>query len=340
MSRSRRFCAFILLTLLIACGPSEPMTSAVGSYSDVAIVTDLTVLGAVARRVASDLAIPLEYSLKSEPLFNVDVFDVSELRQASVYKNVVVIGLVSGEDRGSHELRKQLSGDTLNDQAHKNLFIALVEDVYAKNQTVLFVAGRQSNVLQSSLTRNKMLVAERLEASNRARLREYLFTDGHELELEARARAEMGFGIEIPASFRETRFLAGSEEGLLEIAKVRPTRAMSVYYKNDVDTQILEDREGLLELRRSWGARFLEENLQDVGGFRWNDEPFQEHRLQVLAGFWEAQEGTFGGPFRTFFLYDEAKRRLYGINLLCYAPGMKKHTYMRETLAVAETLKP
>ena len=53
-----------------------------------------------------------------------------------------------------------------------------------------------------------------------------------------------------------------------------------------------------------------------------------------------ATAGTFGGPFRTYFLYDPKRRRLYGINVFCYAPGMRKHPLIREVSAVAETMRP
>lgn len=205
---------------------------------------------------------------------------------------------------------------------------------------MFYVAGRDRSLLQSAISRNIDVVIERMEAENRARLRRYLFTDGHETQLETRVRREMHFGIQIPASYRETRFIVGGEEGLLEAVAVRPTRGFSIYYLEKADSSLVADRDLLLELRRSWGSRFLEENLQDIAGFIWDETDFAGRRLPVLSGFWEAKEGTYGGPFRTIFLEDPESGRLYGINVLCYAPGMRKHPLIREAMAVAETLVP
>ena len=102
--------------------------------------------------------------------------------------------------------------------------------------------------------------------------------------------------------------------------------------------QVLEDHERLLELRRGWGEQYLEERLQDAGGFTWSSTWYLERELPMVAGFWEGE--TYGGPFRTVFYYDEPTGRLYGINWLCYAPNLSKHVYMREALAIAETFEP
>jgi hypothetical protein len=316
------------------------MGSAVGSYSDVAILTDLKALGPVALQLERSLEAPVAYSLKPEPLFNVDLFDMSDRRNAEIYKNVVVVGLVDGEDRGSRELRRRLGGEALSDSRHKDLFLAVEQDVYSRNQLVFYVAGRERSLLQSAIGRNIGILIDRMEEENRARMRNYLFSDGHEVALEARVRHEMHFGIQVPASYHETRFRVGSEEGLVEAMAVGPTRGFSVYYLENADSTMVTDQDLLLEMRRSWGARFLEENLQDIAGFEWDEAPLGGRQLPVLSGFWEAKKGDYGGPFQTYFYFDPNRQRLYGINVLCYAPGMRKHPLIREALAVAETFQP
>jgi len=273
-------------------------------------------------------------------MLNVDIFDLSDRRNAEIYKNVVVVGLVGGEDKGSRELRRRLGGEALSDSRHKDLFLAVEKDVYSRNQLVFYVAGRERSLLQSSIVKNVGIMLERMESENRKRLLRFLFTDGHEAELEARARREMHIGIQIPASYRETRFIAGGEEGLLEAVAVRPTRGFSVYYLENADSTMVTDQDLLLDLRRSWGQRYLEEKLQDAAGFTWEEANFGGRRLPLLTGFWEAIEGTYGGPFLTFFLHEPDRGRLYGINVFCYAPGMRKHPLIREAMAVAETLVP
>jgi hypothetical protein len=194
--------------------------------------------------------------------------------------------------------------------------------------------------MQSGLAKGVDVLINRMKTENRDRLRDYLFTNGHEVALENKIRDQMGFGLQVPASYHETRFDVGEKEGLVEVAATRPTRTASIYYLDDADSTIIDDHQVLLELRRSFGSRYLEEDLQDAAGYNWSEDVFAGKMRLVLSGYWQAKTGDYGGPFRTFFLYQPEKRRLYAINVLTYAPGMKKQPYIREATCVAETLVP
>ncbi len=322
------------------CENGQPMSAAVGSYSDIAVLTDIATLGPVANQLDRELSKDVEYSIRPEPLFNVDVFDWNDRRNAEVYKNVIVVGLLKGKDPASHELRSRLGGETMSDMGHRNFYVAVKSDVYSRNQLVFFVAGNDRTLMQSGLAKSIDVLIHRIENENRIRLRHFLFTNGHELELENKIRSEMGFSLQVPASYRETRFEKGKKDGLVEVAAVRPTRTASIYYLDDADSTMLDDHDVLLELRRSFGARFLEEDLQDTAGFEWSEEIFAGKMTPVLSGFWQAKTGDYGGPFRTYFLYEAEKRRLYAVTVLTYAPGMQKRPYIREATCVAETLVP
>ncbi len=340
-ARVLTFCYLLILTLVVSgCDSGSPIGSAVGSYSDVAILTETRLLGPVARQLKKSLSVEVTYAIKPEPLFNVDVFDWQDRRNAQVYKNLIIIGLLEGDDPASRELRRRLGGAVLSDKGHKNLFVAVMSNTYSRNQLVYFVAGRDRGLMQSSLARNIQILVDRISQENRKRILNYLFTNGHELDLENKIRHQMHFGLEVPASYRETSFHTGKHDGFVEVAAVRPTRAVGIYYLDDAESTMIEDKEVLLDLRRSFGERFLDEELQDAGGYQWSEVNFAGKRLLTLSGFWQAKKKDYGGPFRTFFLYEKEKRRLYGINLLTYAPGMRKHPYIREAMAVAETLKP
>ncbi len=342
--RAVRLLLALLLALVIlavtACDSGRPLGSAVGSYSDVAILTEMPVLAPVARQLKKSLSVEVSYAIKPEPLFNVDLFDWADRRNAQVYKNLIIVGLLNGDDPASRELRRRLGGTTLSDRRHKNLFIAVVPDVYSRNQLVYFIAGRDRGLMQSSLARNVQLLVDRIARENRTRILRYLMTNGHEDALEARIRREMHFDWQIPASYHESVFQVGEGEGLVEVAAVRPTRTASVYYLDNADSTLLDDRKQLLELRRRWGEKYLNQRLQEAGGFQWSKVDFAGRKLLTLSGFWEAKDKDYGGPFRTFFLYAPKKKRLYGINVLTYAPGMRKHPFIREAMAVAETLHP
>ena len=333
----RLLCLVFLSSSFIACDDG-PILNAVGSYSDVAILTSTPLLPA-ATTLQRQLAQQVEYSLRPEPMLVVDIFDMRDKNDAAKYKNVIVIGIVGGKDDSSRELQRQLSGENMKGIAPRELYLATREDVYAGNQNVLFLAGVERNLMQSAIQGQAAALRGQIEASNRERVREYLFSLGHNVPVEDQIRRVGGFRLQVPEGYEGTRFFEGEESGSIEIAARNPTRTVAVMWRGAIeDAAVLEDQAALLEQRRHWGEIYLEEELQDAGGYTWSTVSFMGAELPMLAGYWSGE--TYGGPFRSIFYYDESSKRLYGINWLCYAPNLPKHIYMRETQAIAETFEP
>jgi hypothetical protein len=337
MSRQHAAAASLLALALSGCESGMSTLNAAGSYSDVAILTSSELLP-VAMSLEREMEIEVEYALQPERLLEADVFDIHDLDDARLYKNVIVLGLLAGKDDASRELQRQLAGESMKAVAPRELFLATREDTYANHQNVLFVAGHERNLMQSAIARQAGALRGQIELANRERIRAHLFRDGHHTAVEQKIREHGQFQLEVPSNWEATRFFGDANTGSIEIAAIDPTRTVAVMWATLENTDALADRQWLLELRRRWGETFLEESLQDAGGFQWSEEIFLGREHLMLAGFWDNQ--TYGGPFRTLFHYDAASRRLFGINWLCYAPQLPKHPLMREAFAVAETFQP
>lgn len=320
------------------CGGDEPVINAVGPYSDVSILTDLETLGPVAETLRATLEVEVQYALKPERMLKVEIYDMGEKKRAVVGKNVIVVGFIQGDDPASRELRRHLDGESMRGLSAKDLYLATRENVYYGNQNVLFLAGRDRSLMQSAIRKQAAALRGQIELENRERVLAFLVSQGRKTALEEQIRNEAGFSIVVPESYKVTRIMKGDDRGVVEIAATGPTRTVAVMWQRVDDPEVISREDELLELRRQWGRQFLDEELQDEGGFDFTRELFLGEEVPMLAGFWEG--ATYGGPFRTLFLYDPLKGRLYGVNLLAYAPAMDKHPFMREVRAVAETFRP
>lgn len=332
----RAFAVLCLLAFGAGCG-DEPILNAVGSYSDVAIVTSPPLLP-VATTLEQLLEVEVEYSLRPERVLEADIYDTRDFKQAKVYKNIIILGLLKGTDAASQELRGQLGGESMKGVEPGELFLAERQDIYAGNQNIIFLAGHERNLMQSALRKQAGALRGQIETSNRERVRDFLFSQGRESSIETQIQELGDFRLEVPAGYQATRFFGDRERGSVEIAARNPTRTVSIIWEKAESAEILEDPDALLERRRAWASAYLEESLQEAGDFAWSLVMFNGSELPELAGFWEGS--TYGGPFRTTFFYDTSTGRLFGINRLCYAPNLPKHVYMRETLAIAETFAP
>jgi hypothetical protein len=323
--------------LVPGCGGGNPVINSVGPYSDVSILADRTLMP-VAETLRRGLSQEVEYGLKPEKILNVEIYDMKDKKQAVVAKNVIVLGLMDGKDAASRELRHHLSGESMKGLSPKELYVATREDIYYGNQNVVFLAGQDKSLMQSAILKNAAALRGQIEIENRKRVLAFLVGQGRKLDAEAQIRDECGFRLTVPESYKITRIRKGEDRGVAEIAATGPTRTVAIMWQRVDDPAILTDEDQLLDLRRQWGRQFLDEDLQDSGGFTFSRELFLGVEVPMLAGFWEGE--TYGGPFRTIFYYDAPSARLYGINMLTYAPGMDKHPFMREAHAVAETFQP
>ena len=333
----------LFLVLFVAgCGEGPPVLNAVGKYSDVALITNLQNFNSVAFQLERILEFDARTGLRPEPMFNVDVFDMRDADDARRYKNVIVLGYLTGRDDASREIKRKLGGEQMRVMESDHLFIAVREDVYALNQNVVFLAGNDTSFMANSVTKEGPALRGQLESANKKRLAQYLFSTGRNDVDETAIREQAGFRMGIPAGWRLNgikRDVTG-ELGCVEVVANGPTRGVAVFWKEvDPASVDMSDQETLLALRRNWGV-FLDEGLQDAFGYEWTMDEFRREEWPRLSGMYETGEQSYGGPFRTIFLLDVMNNRIWGINWYVFFPNGAKHEFLREARIVAETFSP
>ena len=330
------------LAPLSGCGEGPPVLNAVGKYSDVAVITDLQTFNSVAFQLKKVLEVDARTGLRPESVFNVDIFDMDDARESRRYKNVIVLGYLRGRDEASREIKRRLGGEQMRVMESNHLFIAVRDDVYAKNQNVIFLAGNDRSFMAASVLEEAAALRGQIEGSNRTRLHRYLYGVGRNETDEATIREQAGLRLALPEGWRLNGIKRDSsgELGCVEVLANRPTRGVAVFWK-DVDPAAvdLSDQETLLALRRNWGA-FLDEGLQDAFGFEWAMDEYRREEWPRLSGLYETGAQSYGGPFRTLFVLDVMSKRLYGINWYVFFPNGTKHEFLREARIVADTFSP
>lgn len=344
--RALRWPALVLIPIaLFGCGDSAPVLNAVGSYSDVAILTDTSLFNGIAFRLEQALEVDANTGIRPETMFNVDVFDMDDRDKARLYKNVIVVGFVKGRDAASREIQRKLKGRTMQVLPSRNLLFADLEDVYAKNQNVIFLAGYDRSYMQSSLEDEAAGLRGQMEERNRERVLEYLLSVGRNAEAERILREQVGVRMTVPDGYRINGIKKNEagDLGMVEVVHENPTRGVILFWKDvsepgawDMDDP---DPQVLLALRRQWGL-FIDEAIQDAYGHFWSATVFRGNTLPQLAGMYEVRSANLGGPFRTIFLTDIPGKRVFGVNTFTFNPQGDKHVYLREALAIAETFVP
>ncbi|MBU0743300.1 DUF4837 family protein, partial [bacterium] len=79
-----------------------------------------------------------------------------------------------------------------------------------------------------------------------------------------------------------------------------------------------------------------QEELDPVS-FVWSHETIAGLRAVKLAGNWTSRRVEVGGPFWCYFVADEARGRIFCLDLLVYAPNKEKMDFFRRLRALLET---
>jgi len=132
-----------------------------------------------------------------------------------------------------------------------------------------------------------------------------------------------------------------SELNYVWLRRFNPQRWISVYWEPVKDPSVLS-KQWMLEKRHGIIRSFYD------GDYVYEDENIKVQKKVVdfndrfairLDGVWQNEKHVMGGPFRSYAFYNESDGRLYLIDLAVYAPGQRKHQYLRQLEGIASTFR-
>jgi hypothetical protein len=313
------------------------MLMAAGGYGDIAVLTSSEEVAEASRAALARINAPVDFIIKEEEPFKIDVFPGEKWKYGKNYKNLLIFVVWSdggplvkavGQLVGAEDLTRLKQGDG---------GLVQVPEPYATFQLAIVVTAQDRNTLASLLRRNSDRIRELLETQGRERLRQQWAREGgtHE-DLLQRYWRDHRFLLEVPRIYRENQ---SQPNGFPAIEWIRtgPTRGITLAWERAADpAALLADRDRLLALRRRMGETMHSETLDDRT-FAWEDSRLGENPALKLTGLWISDEIQGGGVFWSYFLADERGGRVFCVDLLTYAPDMDKMPFFREMLAVGET---
>jgi hypothetical protein len=328
------FAAFLIVLLLqVACVRTGNVPPA-GSYSNILLVTETGKLEGIAVDMVRELQHIRDYYTKQELQFRVRLVSAYQMQKEPPSKNMVILGIArQGEVGelieniiGTNSVRKVLKG-------YNHVFRKLNYPV--EGQLTVIVSAASGDKLQQVVRGNGEIIRNIIEEGNRERLRNY-FKLREKPEVSEEIEARYGFYIMVPYDYeinQERDDVPG-----IELVNVKPHRGLTVsWHEWNGGSISLADSSVLYDRRKDLAWKMYDKDVmrRDMVSFK-EDKlgPFQAIRMD---GYWENSVDTYGGPFVSFFVYDEFDRRLWILDCVVYGPGFPKHPNLRELHALAET---
>ncbi|MCP4549032.1 MAG: DUF4837 family protein [bacterium] len=337
MKRLALWPLLIVLLLGTAC-LSDKMTSALGSYSDVWLISERGLQSNWVRRFADALSNPLEYVFETENEFNVYIRAADDLNECMNKKNLVLLVRTDQDGKLKNRVMKILGSEIIPRTEQAGHLILYKKNLFANDQDVYFLLVSGSVEEEYVLTRLAPVMCDRMRTSTKERYRNFLLSTRENKGGGKYLWQQYGFTVRHTSEYLKLQ--ERPDLGAIELHRKEPSRVIGLFWQNKCEqVPQLADSTALFDFRAAivdtlYGGDYMlkEECVYTATEFA------GLHAIR-LKGVWQNDADMTGGAFITYFMRDKKRKRLIAVDLLVYAPGQEKHPLMRELEALAETFR-
>ena len=315
----------------------ETIISAVGSYGEIAVLLTDPELEAALGPFQERLSGKETFVIRAEDTYRFHTFTEDRWRDGRNYRNLLFVcrwGAGGGVQKAVERLLPDAALDRLTGGRGG---VVTVRDPYFRNQLAFVAVARDANDLLRTLNDHAEAMRDSLSDDINRRIVRDNRRQGLLPGIERRAWDAFGFGLELPDVFKENQARPDGFPGVEWLRTDVATRGVTVSWEDAPDPAArLMEREALVAQRERLGAALHGETL-DAASFAWSRETVAGLPAVKLGGNWRSERVEVGGPFWCYFVADEARGRVYCLDLLVYAPNKEKMDYFRRLRAVLET---
>jgi len=325
----RALYSILFCVLLLACGDKKKDDSKIylpdsnGSLNTISMVVDNQLWeGSVGENIRNIFAAPLNGLPTDEPMFSMkqippQVFDGFAAR------NRIVLKIEKGNPEASTKI---------------------VNEVFAKPQTIAVVTGKTNKDIIAQLKENKDKI---IDAFNKEEVKAKLSRINKSLLDDAAIEKALGISIVMPSVYKigkaEGDFLwirkplSGSSANTLDlmlyevpmatISKGDSTIVDIVNMRNQITkTKIPSEDEIYMKVEETYAPSMFTTII--------DNKPAYEVR-----GIWNMEGATMAGPFITYVIEDKINNRYVVADGYVYAPSFAKRNYIFELEAMIKSIK-
>lgn len=323
----KAFYSIVLCMLLLTCGEKKENDKTIylpasnGNLNSISVVVDNQLWDdAVGETIRSIFAAPLTGLPVDEPLFNMrqippQVFDGFTTRSRTILK------IEKGNLKPSTKI---------------------VNEAFAKPQTVAVVGGKTNEDIVNQLIENK---AKILDAFNKEEVKEKQRRIKLSLLTDEEMENKLGFTVNIPSAYRiskstddffwirknlsnsKTMELMFYEVPLESISKGDSTIVDIVKMRNNITkTEIPGEDDIYMAVEDAYAPSMFKAII--------DNKPAYEVR-----GLWEMKGFTMAGPFITYAIEDKVNNRYLIADGYIYAPSLEKRDYIFELESIIKSIK-
>lgn len=311
--------------LLLSCNEGNTkkqryVSESSGNINNISVVVDnLLWEDTVGEAIRNVLAAPLEGLPQDEPIFSIRQMPTQVFSDFAT-KNRTVLKI----DKG------------------KPIATTILNDVYAKPQTVVIVSGQTNAEIIDQLDTNSEKIVTALKKTEikeqQRRISLSLFDD-------TPLREDLGISLNFPTAYR----IAKKADHFFWIRKDIKTGTMDLLvYQVPLDVIRKGDSAvtDIIRLRDSIGEKYIEGRLE--GTYLVTESAYAPYIFETIIdnkptletkGIWDVKNDFMSGPFINYAIEDKVNNRYVIIEGYVFAPSVEKRDYVFELESIIRSVK-
>lgn len=329
-----------LLVLLAACGGKKP---AVGLEDQIFVVADSSEyqeLEGVLLQVFGKII----YTPQPEPLFTLKRKSINDLERLKDKKNVIIVAPLNSNSYTSQYMQSILDSAVTQMVMNDSVHVITRYDLWAKNQLVMLLTAKDMETLKKKILFDHDNLLKHFQRLSNKRLYSKLYNRVYENEkLEAQLLRDYGWIVFCQVDFRLA--MNKPEENFVWLRRAPGSdleRWVFVHWIENASPAYL-NADSVYAIRNRITKKFYrttddQSYVEIADHYKTTTEVNFKGRYALMTqGLWRMADGSMGGPFVNYTLFDEKTKRLYMLDGSIYAPKYEKKNLIQQVDVILQS---
>jgi len=330
--------ATALLLLLSGC---DIKSESVGSYKKIPVLID----DGETAELYPLLSKALEHEIitpRHETIFKLYPVDSTHHEWLKNARTSVIIASLESHGPAGQLIRNSLSPGALKAIESNMRWIVFREDLWAKDQTVIFLTAPTEEALSVQLGLNGEQVFNLINNSVNDRVGQWLYSrafgERERIEIEDSIALEYGYGIRVPKFWEWEK--GTSDDRFLWLRTLQPERWVFVWW-TPIDSTVEYDVAWWRHVRDSLCAVYYEgDSIASYSNLQLQGSTIAGRPAVEIRSLWENCVNHLGGPVVSYILSDPVTQRVFIVDGSLFAPVIEKEPYLRHVEIVCKSFQP
>ncbi|MDP4115894.1 MAG: DUF4837 family protein [Bacteroidota bacterium] len=277
------------------------------------------------------------YTPQKEKLFEINKISIDQIDKYRQKKNIVIAALLTSNSPTVKYIKANLSKEEyklLN--SGKQLYIKK-ENLWAKNQVVIFIASRNIDSLSHGIINHKDELVALFQKMSDKRFQSSIYDKKYEQkQIQGHLLKNYGWMLYVQPEYRLTAEDPREKYVLfLSNNKNKIVKVIFVHWFDNASPHCLT-KDSIAAIRNNYVQKFnkhFSDSLKmtiSINSSTSSEMSFKNHYAVLSQGLWDMNASQKGGPFINYAFYDEKTKRVYMIDGAVFAPKYYKKTLIKQ----------